>query len=202
MAFRVKDPDPNAVNGGKIFGVRFDIYSKQQKQFRSPYYVLFRQRENGLLELHQHTIPAFIPLAPLLRKYMGLLDNDVPAPFRKEPQDLQQFAKAIRKELVEYVHRIDLFKKAEKICETNDTTSRRVKEIRSSDPDATNVEFVLQDDTLIKARLSREGLVEKIAVRSQSEEHSHIRRYLESLTVGNGQSLDEIASALQDLKGG
>jgi central kinetochore subunit Mal2/MCM21 len=104
-AFHVRDPDPYAVDGGRVLGVRFDVFSGRKRGFVPPFFVfLVRVREddededhedheeNGddgrarlesehLLRVHKHTIPSVVPLAALARRYLPLAtaeeDEDV-----------------------------------------------------------------------------------------------------------------------------
>ncbi|EOD46040.1 cenp-o kinetochore centromere component [Neofusicoccum parvum] len=56
-AFRVKDPDPYAVDNGKILGVRIEVSVKGR--FAAPYYLLLNRPspESENLRIHKHTIP-------------------------------------------------------------------------------------------------------------------------------------------------
>lgn len=50
-AFRVQDPDPCAVNGGRVLGVRFDVFSVKKRAFVPPFFVFLvrvrEEEENG-----------------------------------------------------------------------------------------------------------------------------------------------------------
>ncbi|KAL1648327.1 hypothetical protein SLS58_002080 [Diplodia intermedia] len=69
-AFRVKDPDPCAVDNGKILGVRIEVSVKGR--FAAPYYLLLNRSSSGSedLRIHKHTIPPCIPLRGLAAKYL------------------------------------------------------------------------------------------------------------------------------------
>ncbi|KAK4117497.1 hypothetical protein N656DRAFT_773647 [Canariomyces notabilis] len=91
--FRARDPDPHAVDGGAILGIRIEVLSRGR--FLRPYYVLLNRPyssgaaadgsgngvgENGnarrqgkgktWLRVHRHTLPACIPVAGLAARYL------------------------------------------------------------------------------------------------------------------------------------
>lgn len=106
--FRARDPDPNAVDDGAILGLRVEVVSRAK--FLRPYYVLLNRPYSGggsrsrHLRVHRHTVPPCIPLAGLAVRYLA----PPPASGGKEggKQDLAKFARALRRELVRYHHRL------------------------------------------------------------------------------------------------
>lgn len=117
-AFRARDPDPRAVDAGAILGLRIDVVVRGR--FLRPYYVLLNRpfAARHLLRVHRHTLPPCIPLAGLAARYL-------PAPAsgargrgaesdgdredgneRGKKQDLARFARALRREVVRYHHRL------------------------------------------------------------------------------------------------
>ncbi|KAK7757666.1 hypothetical protein SLS62_000043 [Diatrype stigma] len=83
--FRVRDPDPAAVDGGRVLGLRFEVMARAR--FARPYFVLLnrpwtttttsaaRNRNNSdqsgdYLRVHRHTVPACVPLAGLAARYL------------------------------------------------------------------------------------------------------------------------------------
>ncbi|KAK4145339.1 Cenp-O kinetochore centromere component-domain-containing protein [Dichotomopilus funicola] len=141
--FRARDPDPHAVDGGAVLGLRIEVVSRSR--FLRPYYVLLnrpyqnqtqgrgRGRESGSrrLRVHRHTIPSCVPLAGLAARYLpgpaakkavsggekGGDGDRAKDQRRGKEQDLARFARALRRELVRYHHRLgvvaDLRKAAE-----------------------------------------------------------------------------------------
>ncbi|KAI1103210.1 Cenp-O kinetochore centromere component-domain-containing protein [Jackrogersella minutella] len=104
-AFKVRDPDPNAVDGGHVLGLRFEVMYKSR--FLRPYYVMLNRPYPGSrhLRVHRHTVPPCIPLAGLGARHLpppSARDDDDGAPRR---QDLSDFARALRRELVRYHNR-------------------------------------------------------------------------------------------------
>jgi central kinetochore subunit Mal2/MCM21 len=106
-AYKVKDPDPNAVNNGDILGISIEVLINGG--FVDTYHVLFTVRgheQSKRLRIHKHTIPACIPLQQLANKWLpqGTRDGDS----AKDPgQDLVKFGRALRKELVSWHMRLD-----------------------------------------------------------------------------------------------
>ncbi|KAI0112985.1 Cenp-O kinetochore centromere component-domain-containing protein [Daldinia grandis] len=103
--FKVRDPDPNAVDGGNILGLRFEVMSKSR--FLRPYYIMLNRPypNSRFLRVHRHTVPQCIPLLGLTARYLPppiAKDDDSDMPKR---QDLSSFVRALRRELVRYHNR-------------------------------------------------------------------------------------------------
>jgi central kinetochore subunit Mal2/MCM21 len=99
-AYKVKDPDPNAINNGNILGVSIDVAIGGK--FIETYHVLlnWRSRDEGrLLRIHKHTIPSSIPLQQLVNKWLPTNGKDE----ELDPeQDLVRFGRLLRKELASW----------------------------------------------------------------------------------------------------
>lgn len=121
--FRVRDPDPSAVDGGNVLGVRIEVATRAK--FVRPYYVLLNRpyrspgaSEQGRrsLRVHRHTVPPCIPVGGLAARYL-------PAPRRlgdagegeaggaggggrERQQDLSRFVRCLRREVVRYHNRV------------------------------------------------------------------------------------------------
>ncbi|KAF2651231.1 hypothetical protein K491DRAFT_696631 [Lophiostoma macrostomum CBS 122681] len=97
-AYRVRDPDPNAVDNGNILGVRIEVFV--QSKFVETYHVLFSRpsaRHKSMLRVHHHTVPACIPVKQLANKHLPQSQRDAS---KTTDQDLIKFGKLLRKELV------------------------------------------------------------------------------------------------------
>ncbi|KAH8907744.1 hypothetical protein BR93DRAFT_563745 [Coniochaeta sp. PMI_546] len=121
-AFRVEDPDPRAVDGGSVLGIRFEIM--RSGRFLQPYVVLLNRpygtednseaEENVLktyLRVHRHTIPNCIPIGGLAARYLppptvidATSDEDVLV--KRRTQNLSLFVKELRQRLVAYHNRL------------------------------------------------------------------------------------------------
>lgn len=103
-AYKVKDPDPNAINNGNILGVSIDVAIGGK--FIETYHVLLNWKErigNRLLKIHKHTIPPCIPLQHLANKWLPTSWKDAEI---DPEQDLVRFGKLLRKELVSWHMRV------------------------------------------------------------------------------------------------
>ncbi|KAL6712402.1 hypothetical protein ACN47E_000279 [Coniothyrium glycines] len=103
-AYKVVDPDPNALNNGNVLGISIDV--SLRGKFIETYHVLLHARGqdnagNKVLRVHKHTIPPCIPLQQLEQKWLpGLLEKE------GREQDLVRFGRALRKELVSWHLRV------------------------------------------------------------------------------------------------
>ncbi|KAI8937605.1 hypothetical protein NX059_005316 [Plenodomus lindquistii] len=110
-AYKVQDPDPNAINGGAILGVSIDV--SLGGKFIETYHVLlnYREREGKkVLRVHKHTVPPCIPLQQLANKWLpvGGTSNDGEV-VKETEQDLVRFGRTLRKEIVGWHLRVDAF---------------------------------------------------------------------------------------------
>ncbi|KKY33905.1 putative cenp-o kinetochore centromere component [Diaporthe ampelina] len=115
--FRVRDPDPNAVDGGNVLGVRIEVMTRSR--FLRPYFVLLNrpysgdERRTRFLRVHRHTVPPCIPLAGLAARYLpaprpastGGKNGDA-APEKR--QDLSRFVRCLRRDIVRYHNRLSV----------------------------------------------------------------------------------------------
>ncbi|QPH17872.1 hypothetical protein C2857_002783 [Epichloe festucae Fl1] len=109
-SFKVRDPDPNAVDGGHVLGLRFEVMSRGQ--FLRPYYVMLNRPYAGSkhLRVHRHTVPPAVPLAGLAARHLpappssrgrGQQEDDAGA-----GQNLDRFVRTLRREIVRYHNRL------------------------------------------------------------------------------------------------
>ncbi|KAK4453570.1 Cenp-O kinetochore centromere component-domain-containing protein [Podospora aff. communis PSN243] len=99
--FRARDPDPNAVDNGAILGLRIEVVSRAK--FLRPYYVLLNRPFPGsaALRVHRHTVPPNISVAGLANRYLPSPKGE-----GEGKQDLARFARALRRDVVRYHHRL------------------------------------------------------------------------------------------------
>ncbi|KAJ4985274.1 cenp-o kinetochore centromere component [Stagonosporopsis vannaccii] len=105
-AYKVKDPDPNAVHNGNILGISIEV--PVAGGFVDTYHVLFTIREHEhskRLRIHKHTIPACIPIQQLANKWLpqGTQDGEGT---KDTEQDLVKFGRTLRRELVSWHMRL------------------------------------------------------------------------------------------------
>ncbi|OAA45068.1 Centromere protein Cenp-O [Metarhizium rileyi] len=104
-SFKVRDPDPNAVDEGHVLGLRFEIMSRGQ--FLRPYYVMLNRPYPGSkhLRVHRHTVPPAVPLAGLAARYLPPSRGSGGSNSSAD-QDLNRFVRALRREIVRYHNRL------------------------------------------------------------------------------------------------
>jgi central kinetochore subunit Mal2/MCM21 len=128
-AYRVKDPDPYAVNNGDILGISIEV--PVNGSFVDTYHILFavREHENSKrLRIHKHTIPPCVPLQQLANKWLpqGAKEADV----TKDPeQDLVKFGRALRRELVGWHMRSQAIQDLRKEAKLPDADSEDVVDV-------------------------------------------------------------------------
>ena len=129
-AFRVKDPDPYAVDDGNILGVRIEV--SVGGKFVETYSVLFNrpdtQRKN-VLKIHKHSIPPCIPLQALANKWLPVTRKDAEMATVPE-QNLVKFGRSLRKELVSWHMRSAAIEKLRVEAGLEDKTAKQEKEIQ------------------------------------------------------------------------
>ncbi|KAI5284421.1 hypothetical protein KEM54_001347, partial [Ascosphaera aggregata] len=110
--------DQDRTGDGKLLGVRIDV-PRRGGSYEKPFYVILRKvnaiGENEVyLTVHRHTVPAFVPLRELEKRYLPLpsalpelenshnaaVEQEVPLKPSKQPrQDLHSFICMIRNAL-------------------------------------------------------------------------------------------------------
>ncbi|KAI4713391.1 hypothetical protein J4E89_002371 [Alternaria sp. Ai002NY15] len=104
-AYKVKDPDPHALNDGNILGVSIDV--ALGGRFVETYHVLLSVKQNNdkrIMKIHKHTVPPCIPLQHLSDKWLPASGKDE----ENDPeQDLVRFGRLLRKELVSWHLRVN-----------------------------------------------------------------------------------------------
>ncbi|KAL6856677.1 Cenp-O kinetochore centromere component domain-containing protein [Trichoderma novae-zelandiae] len=110
-AFKVRDPDPSAVDGGHVLGLRFEIMTRGQ--FLQPYYVLLNRpypADGRFLRIHRHTVPPAIPLQGLAARHLPAPKQQTEGEGGTSPsppkQDLERFVKSLRREIRRYHNRL------------------------------------------------------------------------------------------------
>lgn len=116
----MRDPDPGAVDGGNVLGVRIEVVTRSK--FARPYYVLLNRPYSGdgqsrrrFLRVHRHTVPPCVPLGGLAARYLpaprrlgggGGGDGDGAARGEERQQDLSRFVRCLRREILRYHNRV------------------------------------------------------------------------------------------------
>ncbi|KAL1613190.1 hypothetical protein SLS60_001422 [Paraconiothyrium brasiliense] len=121
-AYKVKDPDPCAVDEGNVLGVRIEV--SIGGRFVETYHVLFNRpnaAHKTMLKIHKHTIPPCIPLQPLANKWLPMAKKGAEEP---KEQNLVKFGRHLRKELVSWHMRLHTLEKLRKDAKVEDETQR------------------------------------------------------------------------------
>ncbi|KAL2065304.1 hypothetical protein VTL71DRAFT_2973 [Oculimacula yallundae] len=182
--FRVQDPDPNAVDGGNVLGIRIDVSS--MGRFVKPYYVMLNRpwagrgegerRGEGLLRVHRHTLPVCIPLAALAERFLPHGKGSVgPGGGVKEKggnkQDLKRFVRALRREIVGYHNRITVVKGLRREFRLDEKESRKGKgrekvivDISAADAETKQIRIEWVDGRIGRVVVDEKGVVKKCVV--------------------------------------
>ncbi|KAI1328199.1 cenp-O kinetochore centromere component [Xylariaceae sp. FL0255] len=195
--FKIQDPDPNAVDGGRVLGLRFEIMSKAR--FVRPYYVMLNRpyTNNHWLRVHRHTVPPCVPLAGLAARYLpapakskGVDDND-DTPTK---QDLSRFARALRRELVRYHNRAAVIgdlkravglgtKTAKKVVEDGDESeimnTADLVDVSAADAEAKQISMQWRDGRSGRLVLNDDGEIVKMVVQGDNgQDRNTARQFL------------------------
>ncbi|KAI1420710.1 cenp-O kinetochore centromere component [Xylaria sp. FL1777] len=196
--FKVNDPDPNAVDGGNVLGLRFEIMSKAK--FVRPYYVMLNRpyANRRHLRVHRHTVPPCIPLSGLAARHLPLPaskdDDDTP-----KKQDLSRFAHALRRELVRYHNRaaaIGDMKKAaglgpKKVPDQESETA--IIDISAADAEARQISMQWRDGRSGRLIMNDDGEVVKMVVQGNNgQDRETVRQFL-----GGAVRVEEVTKHLE-----
>lgn len=200
--FKINDPDPNAVDGGNVLGLRFEIMSKAK--FVRPYYVMLNRpyANRRLLHVHRHTVPQCIPLSGLAARYLPLPtakgdDDDEHARNRK--QDLSSFAHALRRELVRYHNRAAVIGEMRKVAglgskkapDRDSDTS--IVDISAADAEAKQISLQWRDGRSGRLVMNDDGEIVKMVVQGDNgQDRETVRQFL-----GGAARVEEVYGRLE-----
>ncbi|KAM0417274.1 hypothetical protein ACHAPT_012715 [Fusarium lateritium] len=163
-SFKVHDPDPNAVDGGHVLGLRFEVMSKGQ--FLRPYYVMLNRPyfNSKNLRIHRHTLPPAIPLSGLAARHLP-----APRPESDDPpkQDLDRFVRTLRREIVRYHNRLGVSADLRRGLGLHDKTADNtmpddIVEVGIADIEAKQIRFSWADDRSGRVVMDDDGKVVKL----------------------------------------
>lgn len=206
--FRARDPDPNAVDDGAILGLRVEVVSRAK--FLRPYYVLLNRpygSRSRHLRVHRHTVPPCIPLAGLAARYLA----PPPASGDQEEggkQDLAKFARALRRELVRYHHRLGVVADLRKAAGLGKTTGDgeeggrgdgegadgRLVDISAADAEAKQISIQWADGRTGRLVMGDNGeIVKAVAVGDHGRDREAVRQLF-----GDAKTVGEVARRLAE----
>ncbi|KAI0856362.1 cenp-O kinetochore centromere component [Xylaria cubensis] len=199
--FKVNDPDPNAVDGGNVLGLRFEVMSKAK--FVRPYYVMLNRPypDRRLLRVHRHTVPQCIPLSGLVARHLPLPtakdDDDDDAP---KKQDLSRFVRALRRELVRYHNRAAIIgdmKKAAGLTSKkapDQESETEITDISAADAEAKQISLQWRDGRSGRLVMNDDGEVVKMVVQgANGQDHETVRQFL-----GGAARVEEVTRGLEN----
>ncbi|KAI8966457.1 Cenp-O kinetochore centromere component-domain-containing protein [Daldinia sp. FL1419] len=198
--FKVRDPDPNAVDGGNVLGLRFEVMSKSR--FLRPYYVMLNRpfSNSRFLRVHRHTVPQCIPLSGLAARHLPPPvvrdDDDSDMPKR---QDLSSFVRALRRELVRYHNRTavigDLRSMAGLESKKGVTKEREVPitDISAADAQAKQIRVEWSDGRSGRLVMDDDGDIVKMVVQGEDgQDRETMRQFL-----GGSLRVEDIVKQLE-----
>lgn len=196
--FKIRDPDPNAVDGGNVLALRFEVMTKSR--FLRPYYVMLNKPypNSRYLRIHRHTVPQCIPLSGLAARHLppptAKDDDDVP-----KKQDLSRFVRVLRRELVRYHNRAavigDLRSSAG--LESKKGKAREMEvpitDISAADAQAKQIRVEWADGQTGRLVISDDGDVVKMVVQGENgQDRDATRQFLEGSV-----RIEEVAKRLE-----
>lgn len=208
--FRVRDPDPNAVDNGTVLGIRIEVMTRSI--FVRPYFVFLNHPYTGseqkerLWRVHRHTIPPCIPFNGLATRYLPgprsftSDDADGQETRLERHQNLPRFARSLRREIVQYHNRVavvadlrlklGLDGKGKNAKELADRCP--IYDISSADTEAKQVKIDWKDGRSGRLVLGLNGEVAKVVVFGDRGRDREVTREL----LGGSRRLEDIAERL------
>ncbi|KXH51793.1 cenp-O kinetochore centromere component [Colletotrichum nymphaeae SA-01] len=194
--FKVKDPDPNAVDRGSVLGIRIEIMSGAK--FRRPYYVMLNRpyRDSRHLRVHRHTVPPCIPLAALAARHLP-----APKPADAEDQkvqDLSRFVRTLRREIVRYHNRTAVIGDLQKAAglvgagSEGDDSEQAVTSIVAADIEAKQISIEWADGRAGRLVMSEDGQIQKLVILGMAGRDRESTREL----LGDSRRVEDVAKRL------
>ncbi|CAG7554950.1 unnamed protein product [Fusarium equiseti] len=195
-AFKVHDPDPNAVDNGHILGLRFEIMSKSQ--FLQPYYVFLNRPyySSKYMRIHRNTLPPAIPIAGLAARHLP-----APRPESDNPpqQDLDRFVRALRREIVRYHNRLGVSADLRRSLGLHDRIDDTILpddivEVGIADIEAKQIRFSWADERSGRVVMDSDGKVVKLMMFGREGRDWETTKEL----YGKYERIEDVAKTLQE----
>ncbi|RFU73678.1 hypothetical protein TARUN_8573 [Trichoderma arundinaceum] len=208
-AFKVRDPDPNAVDGGHVLGLRFEVMTRGQ--FLQPYYVMLNRpypNNRKFLRIHRHTVPPAIPLQGLAARHLPApkqqAGDDNPPPPPK--QDLERFVKSLRREIMRYHNRLGVSADLRRSLGAHSQTAadgpslppNAIVDVSIADPEAKQIRLTWADERNGRLVMDDDGRVVKFMVFGAEGRDWETTRQLKE---GQGR-VEDIAKMLEEYAAG
>ncbi|KAI9808631.1 MAG: hypothetical protein M1825_003782 [Sarcosagium campestre] len=169
--FKIQDPDPCAVDGGRVTGVRIEAF--EDVKFLTPYYIFLNQPVpwSPSLRIHKHTVPPCIPLAAITSKWLPqpasvreVADRVKPAPV----QNLVSFVYAVRNAISAHHLRQEALARVKKALALEGKPGQPYKygltAVRFLDVEGREIRFAWQDGKLGLAAVGAGGALLKCVI--------------------------------------
>ena len=183
--FRIQDPDPNAVDGGRVLGLRIDV--SNLGKFIRPYYILLNRPYPGseTLHVHRHTVPPCIPLSSIAARYLPApkIDGEL---VKGKKQDLRRFVRELRREAVGYHNRITVVKSLRKEFKLDEDPKngkgkekeRLIIDISAADAEAKQVRIEWVDGRIGRCVVGDGGELKKCVVIGEDGRDREVERMI------------------------
>ncbi|MCJ1302595.1 hypothetical protein MMC08_005399 [Hypocenomyce scalaris] len=194
--FEARDPDPHAVDNGRILGIRIEAFSRGK--FLTPYYLLLNRphTDSQALRVHRHTAPSCIPLSALVSKYLPTpppaAAGTTPSKPTK-PQNLPRLVRELRREIVSYHLRKDAI---EKLRDGLVGADGGVSDVKATDAELRDIRIEWTDEAVGRARIGKDGTVEKVVVVGEGGRSREMERKL----LGGDRRVEGLAERLGDVE--
>ncbi|OPB38708.1 hypothetical protein A0O28_0018140 [Trichoderma guizhouense] len=208
-AFKVHDPDPNAVDGGHVLGLRFEVMTRGQ--FLQPYYVMLNRpfpSNSKTLRVHRHTVPPAIPLPGLAARYLPVpkqqIEND--SSIAPPKQDLERFVKSLRREIMRYHNRLgvsadlrrSLGAHSQAVADGSSLPSNAIVDVSIADTEAKQIRLTWADERNGRLVMDDDGKVVKFMVFSAEGRDWETTK---QLTDSQGR-VEDVAKMLEEYAAG
>ncbi|ODA78674.1 hypothetical protein RJ55_06056 [Drechmeria coniospora] len=200
-AFKVHDPDPNAVDGGHVLGLRLEVMSRGH--FLRPYYVMLnRPFSSGKhLRVHRHTVPPAVPLAAFAARHLPPPTSDANDQSSPPRQDLDRFVRALRREVTRYHNRLGVSADLRRRLGLRDGPESRprhsssIVDVSVADIEAKQIKLTWADERSGRLIMDDDGHIMKLVVFGRDGRDWETTK---ELVFGKRNRMEDIAQRLED----
>jgi central kinetochore subunit Mal2/MCM21 len=198
--FKVQDPDPFAVDKGRVLGIRIEAFTNGK--FIRPYYVFLNKPYKGsqIMRVHRHTVPPCVPLAALAVKYMPTPDAGSDDVLKARKQDLPRFVRCLRREIASYHNRVAAIAGMRKAFGLDVKKGRNkgkgreliIRDISAADAEAKQIRFEWADGRIGRAVVDGKGEIQKCVIIGEDGRDRDMERRI----LGGNRTIDEVAERM------
>jgi central kinetochore subunit Mal2/MCM21 len=198
--FKVQDPDPFAVDKGKVLGIRIEAFTNSK--FIRPYYVFLNKPYKGsqIMRVHRHTVPPCIPLAALAAKYLPTPSTASGEALKARKQDLPRFVRCLRREIASYHNRIAAITGMRKAFGLDVKKGKNkgkgrelvIRDISAADAEAKQIRFEWVDGRIGRAVVDGKGQIQKCVIIGEDGRDRDMERRI----LSGNKTIDQMAERL------